>query len=1021
MNYPKRLIEVDLPIARISAHARREKSIRHGHISTLHIWWARRPLAACRAVICAALWPDPADETCPSAFREAGVEQITRFAGRMFPKQITAESRQLQDTASRESFARWESIAAGTMSLDANAPADMPMLRMCLLDFIADFANWDNSTVPAYLETSRALTQTAHEALGGTPGTRPLVVDPFAGGGSIPLEALRVGADAFASDLNPIPVLLNKVVLEYIPKYGQRLADEVRKWGQWIKEQAQEELGAYYPSDDDGATPIAYLWARTILSEDPGQGNIPIEVPLMRSLWLSKKASNRQALRWQRDAVGNVLCETVKVKYTSGKTLPVRRPLLEIFSPKSEREVENGTMSRGSATCPVTGFTTPVASVRRQMKERQGGASDARLFCVVTTKPNIQGRFYRLPTAPDGERTTQAAVELQRRIDQHSGELSLVPNEPLPPQGSLGFRVQGYGMNQWGDLFTPRQILALTTLVRLSRQAGEEIRKGDDVGLAEAVVVVLSSAINRLSNQANSLSRWNIVGEKIEGIYSRQAIPMVWDYAEVNPSSRSTGNFGGALKWVEEVTEHRSSIIPGHSTQASADAHPLPNDAAHCFFSDPPYYDAVPYADLSDFFYVWFKRTLGDRMPDLFTEELTPKTDECIVDEVKGKDYRYFETMMGKAMAEGCRVLAPQGIGCIVFAHKSTAGWEAQLQAMVDAGWIMTASWPIDTEMGSRLRAMNSAALASSVHLVVRPRENEDGTMREETGEWRDVLSELPQRIHEWMPRLAAEGVVGADAIFACLGPALEIFSRYSRVEKASGEQVLLREYLEQVWATVSTEALSLIFKDADAAGLEPDARLTAMWLWTLGGMETNGNGKKDINGVGEKVVASTGYTLEFDAARKIAQGLGIHLEQSDSIVEVKGDKARLLPVGERTRHLFGKDEAAAPRGRKKKSQKQMSLFEELDGIEADSEARDGNRGLKASPGNTVLDRIHQAMILFAAGRGEALRRFLVDDGAGTDARFWKLAQSLSALYSKETDEKRWVDGVLARKKGLGL
>src|SRR5882724_11812333 len=235
-NYPKRLIEVDLPIKRISEHARREKSIRHGHISTLHIWWARRPLAACRAVICAALWPDPVDPLCPPAFRAAAVAAVTAFAGRVNPEKITAEKEQLQETLSVESRGRWESIAAGTLALDPNQPTDWGILRLCLLDFIADFTNWDNSTVPAYLETSRALTQAAHEALGGEPGTRPLVVDPFAGGGSIPLEALRVGADAFASDLNPVAVLLNKVVLEYIPKYGQRLAEHVRRWSEWIKD-----------------------------------------------------------------------------------------------------------------------------------------------------------------------------------------------------------------------------------------------------------------------------------------------------------------------------------------------------------------------------------------------------------------------------------------------------------------------------------------------------------------------------------------------------------------------------------------------------------------------------------------------------------------------------------------------------------------------------------------------------------------------------------------------------------------
>jgi len=354
---------------------------------------------------------------------------------------------------------------------------------------------------------------------------------------------------------------------------------------------------------------------------------------------------------------------------------------------------------------------------------------------------------------------------------------------------------------------------------------------------------------------------------------------------------------------------------------------------------------------------------------------------------------------------------------------------------MVDAGWIMTGSWPIDTEMGSRLRAQDSAALASSVHLVCRPREDADGVVRQnEIGDWRDVLAELPKRTRVWMKRLSEEGVVGADAIFACLGPALEIFSRYSRVEKASGEQVMLKEYLTYVWGAVAQEALAQIFKDADATGFEEDARLTAMWLWTLNsgaaaatdGAETPEEAAvdetEDEDGESGGKAKGSGYVLEFDAARKIAQGLGAHLEQLTSVIEVKGDKARLLGVAERTKRLFGKDEAEAPQqGKRKKKDKQLKLFspEELGELEAE----EGGWGDKSVPkrGDTTLDRIHQSMILFAAGRGEAMRRFLVEDGAGQDQRFWKLANALSALYPQGTDEKRWVDGVLARKKGLGL
>src|SRR3990172_7230743 len=287
MPYPKRLIEVDLPIKRISAHARREKDMRRGHVPMLYIWPAPRPPAACRAVLCAALWPDPADPHCPPAFRTLSAEVIMAFAKK-------AATTKLNESCSQVAMGRWLALARPDAQIDPEKPNHLNLLRYSLLDFIADFANWDNSTQPDYLVTARALTQAAHESLGGMPGTRPLVVDPFAGGGAIPLEALRVGADAFASDLNPVAVLLNKVVLEYIPKYGQRLADEVRKWGEWIKHEAEQELAEFYPKDPDGATPIAYLWARTIQCEGPGCG---AEVPLIRSLWLAKKGNRSIALR----------------------------------------------------------------------------------------------------------------------------------------------------------------------------------------------------------------------------------------------------------------------------------------------------------------------------------------------------------------------------------------------------------------------------------------------------------------------------------------------------------------------------------------------------------------------------------------------------------------------------------------------------------------------------------------------------------------------------------------------------
>jgi len=385
-------------------------------------------------------------------------------------------------------------------------------------------------------------------------------------------------------------------------------------------------------------------------------------------------------------------------------------------------------------------------------------------------------------------------------------------------------------------------------------------------------------------------------------------------------------------------------------------------------------------------------------------------------------------------MEEGQRILSPNGVGVVVFAHKSTSGWEALLQAMIDAGWTITGSWPIDTEMGTRLRARGSAVLASSVHLVSRPRKDFHGSLhRNGIGDWRDVLHELPARIHEWMPRLAAEGVVGADAIFACLGPALEIFSRYSRVERADGKQVMLKEFLEYVWAAVSHEALDMIFQGADTSGFEPDARLTAMWLWTLstsGAANGQNNGKAVPleEGEGEEDEEETpsarqvlaGYMLEFDAARKIAQGLGAHLERLQSLVEIKGSMARLLPVIERGRFLFDKEagEVQITKPRKKEKVQQLAMFSVQDVAE---ESDRGDDLHTFSTGRTMLDRLHQSMLLFAAGRSNALKRFLQEEGVGQDQRFWRLAQAFSALYPSGSDERRWVEGVQGYKKGLGL
>ena len=595
--YPKRLIEVDLPIARISAHARREKSIRHGHISTLHIWWARRPLAACRAVLCASLWPDPVELTAwaergeevpvgdgsvvirPRRFLDTARERMTVWANRHLGK------------VSKESYPRFVAVQNGTKTL-----ADPVELRRALLDFIADFANWDHSTDKDYLETARALTQAAHEALGGEPDTRPLVVDPFAGGGSIPLEALRVGADAFASDLNPIPVLLNKVVLEYIPTYGQRLADEVRKWGAWIKQEAEKELAEFYPKDPDGATPIAYLWARTIRCEGPGCG---AEVPLIRSLWLVKKANR---------SIGLQLIPNLKEKRVDFQIIIKQRedwvdqanPQLKIEKPKFE-----GTVKRGSVTCPCCGYTTKIDRVRAQLYENHGGSNNSRLLAVVMTSVHAQGRSYYLPSQ-----------EKKRLIHKTIDELLLasesvadyIPNEPTIQYHTFVNRGPIYGMQSWRDYYTSRQLLSLSTFARLI----DTLPWIDDEKLGIAVKTCLALALDKLADLGNSLTRWKPDAECPVNLFGRQAIPFVWDFAEAVPISESSGSFASMYErtaYSIETCGYNYGI--GSVASASAISHPLPDNSIHAFITDPPYYYSVQYADLSDFFYVWLKRSIG--------------------------------------------------------------------------------------------------------------------------------------------------------------------------------------------------------------------------------------------------------------------------------------------------------------------------------------------------------------------------------------------------------------------------
>ena len=980
----KRLAEVDFPIAEVSKHAAREKSIRHGLPSTLHLWWARRPLASSRAVLLALLLPDPCNQHCPEVFKRDARRTLLGMHGR--PQ-------------------GWTTIIESDEGL-----------RRIILKFIADFANWDRASDRTYLDVSRALVKAAH---GEKP---PLVVDPFAGGGSIPLEALRLGCEAFASDLNPVACLILKVMLEDIPRHGAGLVEELRKAAVETKRRAEQELADLYPADPDGAVPIAYLWARTVRCEAPNCG---AEIPLMPSRWLCKKATRKRALRHR---VLRHKCTTPHIVF-------------EVFKPRSDKEVHAGNVTGAKATCLCCGTVLLPDRVRIQLAAQRGGADTifddhgrraggARMTAVVRLRPGQSGRHYRLPTDRDYEAVRNAQERVSQLLAEwkHGGKQGLcpVPDEPLPPVGTLGFRVQRYGMLKWGDLFTARQKLALAALV--NGTASNTLSKTDALVLT----------IGKLVDLGNGLCGWMPGQECPSAVFKLGRVKMSWDFVEGCPFSESSGSF---VKCAENLiagflsTDVRSSHT-GQAVQSMAQRSPIPDDSAAVYFTDPPYYDAIPYADLSDFFLVWFKRALPEHplLQDPFdpTNRLSPKEQEAVQDESKDvdgrpKDATFFNSVMGHAFAEGCRILRLDGIGSVVFAHKTTEGWEALLSGMIRGGWTITASWPIATEMAHRIRARESAALATSVHLVCRPRP-EDASV----GDWADVLRELPVRVGNWIRRLQGEGIRGADLVFACIGPALEIFSCYRAVETAEGHEVELAEYLEKVWEVVGRAALQQVLGTAEAQGrnglagaLEEDARLTALFLWTLQSTETSDDGggqqeEEDEEAVAK--VAAKGFSLPFDVVRRFAQPMGIDLDVwTGRIVGQKKGVVRLLPVEERAKDLFGEDGASAAADWIEgdlSTNVQATLFPEFEPAPRPRNRRPGKKSILDSDAElqtidaTTLDRLHAAMLLQASGHANALRTLI---GAEQDRgpEFLRLANALSALYPRGSQEKRLLDAML--------
>ncbi|MDF0643106.1 MAG: DUF1156 domain-containing protein [Nitrospira sp.] len=822
--YQKKLIEVALPLEAINKASAREKSIRHGHPSTLHLWWARRPLAAARAVIFAQMVDDPSSR----------------------PDLFPTEKKQEKE-------------------------------RQRLFKIIEDLVQWENTTNEKVLQAARdEIWQSWRRACADhadhprakdlfNRNKLPAFHDPFAGGGALPLEAQRLGLEAYASDLNPVAVLINKAMIEIPPKFSgkppvnpesqndktlfkrewhgaQGLAEDVRYYGKWMRDEAEKRIGHLYPKIEvtkemakdrpdlkpyigHKLTVIAWLWARTVKSPNPAFAKV--DVPLASTFMLSTKPG--------KEAYVEPVVDDKSYRFT-----------VKVGKPKHAERAKNGTkLSRGANfECVMSG--TPIAGDYIKA-EGKAGRMGARLMAIVAE--GQRGRLYLAP------------------LPMHE-EVALKAKPEWKPEGDVPARLTGgtcvpYGLVTWGDLFTQRQLVALTTFSDLVGEAMQQVRRdalgaglpdpstgsgqankplrGGGTGAeayAEAVGVYLVFALDKVVDRGSSIGRWDPTPTQsgIINTFSRQALPMTWDFAESNPLGAASGNYVSAIELVTKVLDKLPSN--GISSAEQADASGQTTSTDRLVSTDPPYYDNIGYADLSDFFYVWLRRCLQPIFPDLFATVAVPKAEELVATPYRHGNKEKAETFFLEGMTQAMHRLVEQAHPAfpvtIYYAFKqsetesiegtSSTGWETFLDAVIHAGFGISGTWPMRTELSNRMISSGTNALASSIVLVCRPRAADMPTATR-----REFVAALKAELPQALRRLQEGNIAPVDLAQAAIGPGMAVYTRYAKVLDAEGKPLSVRE------------ALALINQTLDEVLAEQEGDFDADSRWALAWFEQSG------------------------------------------------------------------------------------------------------------------------------------------------------------------------------------